>query len=212
MCVVLRALLIPVSSAREKLPRFRGLIPDAGDDPLGDAFFRRFERPQQHVRVGERHQGEGVLRQGGGVAGDGAGDERVLVLQGELHGGGGVEGAVGLEGEALHEIGVAVLAADAQAGAVDLTAGEHLDAGCVHVEVGYAVAHRAVAQAHEGTVGVGERHPGGAGAGHVGEVVEGEPVEAGVRGRIVAAFWEQPGADDGSYLFMPTRRGPGGGS
>jgi hypothetical protein len=127
------------------------------------------------------------------------------VLQRELHGIAGLEGTVGLKGEALHEERIAALLRNPQPGAIDLPAGQHRDLRRRHVQMRQALDHRALAQFHKGAVGVGERDPDAPLTRHVGEVIEGEPIEARVRRRVVAAVGEELGTDHRSHFFVPPR-------
>jgi hypothetical protein len=59
---------------------------------------------------------------------------------------------------------------------------------------------------HELSIGVGQRDASAVAAGHVGEMIQGEPIVPRQRGRIMAAIGEQFGANDRPGFFVPDIR------
>ena len=105
---------------------------------------------------------------------------------------------MGLEGEALDEMGVAALPEHAEARTVHLSASEHRYLRSLGVEAG----DRAVAQAKIIAVGVSQGDPDVAVA-EVGKMIQREPVIARVVRGIMATLRQQPRANHRPHFLMP---------
>mgnify|MGYP000334763928 CR=1 FL=1 len=90
-------------------------IPKPRHESFLDAIIMRLQCPEQHVWIVDGEQRMRCIRiVVAAFADDGAGDEGVLMFEREFHGCGGIVAAVRTQGEALGEVGLAVLRGDAE--------------------------------------------------------------------------------------------------
>lgn len=129
-------------------------IPHAGDHAVVNAVVMRLESPEQDGGMAEIEHGIAGWRIGTvGHPNYGAGDQRILLFEGEFHRGDRIVGPVWAERKTLEKSRRPILTGDAQPGAVHLSSGQYIDLRCCRVQgVGGTLT-----KSGEGAIGVGER-------------------------------------------------------